>query len=391
MKPRIAISIAFALTFATLVGGASVESAPLIIQARGRVELKSKNSNYYRPTNVGESLDYGDMLKPALEATVRVLCDDSNVEEVMPGVSSGLNSICPIRDPGRFRPVKISPLGGGSERQIPYILSPRMTHLLNDKPTFSWNGVEGVNRYTVRLFLDGDILEWSEEVSSTEIDYPENKPPLEVGVPYLLTVEAVTVETENDISSCKDSGANLGFQLLNQNQVDDVTDKEEAIKKEDLEEDEDRELALAALYSNKYLITDAINKLEDLGERQGGQTTFVYRWLGDLYTGAGLNLKAEEFYSKAIKLFTALQDRYELAKAKAGLAGVKLMLGKKDEAEQLKNQAIAEYQDLGYSEMVEELEKRLEKAVDQEEGSCRGEILTPGDLFPPGVLFPPSF
>ncbi|MDJ0595466.1 MAG: tetratricopeptide repeat protein [Pleurocapsa sp. MO_226.B13] len=389
MKPRIAIAIAFALTFANLVGAASVKSAPLIIQARGRVELKSKNSNYYRPTNVGESLDYGDMLKPALEATVRVLCDDSNVEELMPGVSSGLNSICPIPDHGRFRPVKISPLGGGSERQIPYILSPRMTYLLNDKPTFSWNGVEGVNRYTVSLFLDGEILEWSDKVSSTEMDYPKNKPPLEVGVPYLLTVE-----TDNGISSCKDSGANLGFQFLNQNHVDDVKDKEEAIEKEDLKY-EDEELALTALYSNKYLITDAINKLKDLGERPVErpveQTTLLYRWLGDLYTGAGLNLKAEEFYSKAIELFTAPQDRYELAKAKAGLAGVKLMLRKKDEAEQLKNQAIAEYQDLGYSEMVEELEKRLEKVVDQEAGSCRGEILTPGDLFPPGVLFPPSF
>ena len=214
------------------------------------------------------------------------------------------------------------------------------------------------------------------KVSSNEVDYPDGAPRLQFGIEYLPTVEAI-----NGKSSCEDRGANLGFVLLDQDDVEDVKEKEEKIKilPDSSLKKEEKDLALAALYSYEYLITDAIEKLENLVDNPEIHTAFVYRWLGDLYTRQGLNLKAQEYYSKAIELLTVAQDSYELAKAKAGLALVKVMLGQRDT--KLEDQAKDGYQALGYSEMVEELERQLEKAVnDLRKPIPPDETLTPWDL-----------
>ena len=319
MKLRTPIVLALTLTFVTLVEPAPVASEPRIINAEGQVWLKRGTSNY-RLTGVDEELMYGDRLKTEQGTKVLVLCDDLTLWRVPDGGIWSLYNGCPIivarkkRGETRSRP-------GGSDPQIPYPLGPRMTYLLNDKPTFRWNGVKGASRYTVQLKGPGGA-EWSApaEVSATELVYPEDEPPLKWGVKYLLIVEA-----DNNTSSRYDCGANLGFELLPEYKVQKV--QEEAAKIDDLPDltEEEKSLALAELYSNESLIADAIKTLEMLAER-GSQTTSVYLRLGDLYGEAGLNLLAEARYSKAIDLFTATQDRYGLTKAQAGLAQVKLRL-----------------------------------------------------------------
>ncbi len=309
--------IALILILATLVGSASVAHAHQIIEAKGQVKLKRENSDY-RPTRLGERLIENDKLWPAQGATVKVLCNDSTVWRVPSGQPAGLNQGCPKSLIGsRFRPVKLCPRPGGNNLQIPYTLSPRMTYLLNDRPTFRWHEVAGATRYTVSLQGPGGV-EWQTEVNSTEVVYPSSASPLEWGVKYLLTVKA-----DNGSSSLEGAGANLGFEILKEDEVKEVRDKAATIAASTDLTEEVKALALAELYSNKYLNADAIVTLEAL-VKKGSQTAFVYQRLGDLYGGIGLNLLAEARYSKALELFTAAQDRDSLTETREKLSTLKL-------------------------------------------------------------------
>ncbi len=354
MKLKIVVVIAIALTSASAVGWASVASAQKIIESVGKVLVK-RGSSRYRPIGTGERLQPGDLLKTAPGAIVKVLCENSSLWRVPAGTTSGLNSGCPVRiaimvmGETRYRP-------GGSDPRVPYILYPRMTYLLDDRPTFRWNKVKGATSYMVRLLGPGG-LEWQTEVSSTEVLYPDDAPPLDWGVKYLVTVEA-----DNGSSSLQDGGGLLGFELLDEYDIQDVeAEATRIVGLEDLTE-EQKAFALAQLYSREGLMGNAIATLEAL-VKQRSQTALVYRMLGDLYTEVGLNLLAEEHYQKASEMFASTQDRYALIATQDGLAGAKLMLGKKQEVEQLSSQLITEYRALGDEQSAAILEQRLTQAA----------------------------
>ena len=359
MKLKIVFVIAIALTSAAAVGLASVASAQKIIESVGEVLVK-RGSSKYRPIGTGARLQPGDLLQTAPRAIVKVLCENSSLWRVPAGTTSGLNSGCPVRiamvvmGETRYRP-------GGSDSRVPYILYPRMTYLLHDRPTFRWNGVEGATRYIVRLLGPGG-LEWQTEVSSTEVLYPDEAPPLDWGVKYLVTVEA-----DNGSSSRQDGGGILGFELLDEYDIQDV--QAEAARIAGLGEltEEQQAFALAELYSREGLMANAIATLEAL-VKEGSQTALVYRMLGDLYAEVGLNLLAEDRYERASEMFASTQDRYALIATQDGLAGAKLMLGKKQEAEQLSAQVKAEYRALGDEPSAASLGQRLaEAALEKEE------------------------
>lgn len=368
------------LIIAAIIGSVSAVSAQEIIECSGQVLLK-RGSSEYRSTGVGERLQPGDRLFPQSGAMAKVLCENSDIWRVPVGIPSSVNSGCPewiamlVKGETRYRP-------GGSNPQIPYILYPRMTYLLQDRPIFRWNAVQGVTSYTVRLLGPGG-LEWQTDVSSTEVVYPDDAPPLDWGVKYLVTVEA-----DNGSSSLQDGGGLLGFELLDEDAIQEV--EQEAAKIAGLEErtEEERALTLAELYRRENLTAEAIATLETLVE-QGSQTPLVFRKLGDFYTEAGLNLLAEARYERASELFASTSDRYALTATLDGLAGAKLMLGKEQEAEQLSTEVIAEYRALGDEQSATGLEQRLAEASTEKERlaqlvreadlSSVTEILTPSD------------
>ncbi|MDJ0687571.1 MAG: hypothetical protein QNJ41_03590 [Xenococcaceae cyanobacterium MO_188.B32] len=352
-----------------------------IIECSGQVLLK-RGSSEYRSTGVGERLQPGDLLFPQSGAIAKVLCadEDSDIWRVPVGIPSSIHEGCPEWNPSvvkgetRYRP-------GGSNLQIPYILHPRMTYLLHDRPTFRWNGVEGVTNYTVRLLGPGG-LEWETEESSTEVVYPNNAPPLEWGVKYLVTVEA------DNVSSLQDGGGILGFELLDEDTIQEVEEKAAKIAELEDRTEEERALTLAKLYRGENLTAEAIATLEALVE-QDSQTALVFRMLGDLYTEVGLNLLAEARYEKASELFASTLARYALTATQDGLARTKLMLGKMQEAERLSAQVIAEYRELGDEQSATGLEQRLAEAASEEEQpetllretdpSSVTQIITPSD------------
>lgn len=368
------------LIIAAIIGSVSAVSAHEIIESSGQVLLK-RGSSEYRLTGVGERLQPGDRLFPQSGAMAKVLCENSDIWRVPVGIPSSINSGCPIwmanlvRGETRYRP-------GGSDSRVPYILYPRMTYLLHDRPTFRWNAVEGVTSYTLRLLGPGG-LEWQTEVSSTEVVYPNEAPPLDWGVKYLVTVEA-----DNGSSSLQDGGGILGFELLDEYGIQDL--QAEAARIAELGEltEEQRAFALAELYSREGLMANAIATLEAL-VNGGSQTALVYRMLGDFYGEVGLNLLAEDRYERASEMFASTSDRYALTATRDGLARAKLMLGEKQEAEQLSTQVEAEYRALGDEPSATVLEQRLAEAESEKEQLAKlvreadissvTQILTPRD------------
>ncbi|MGK7908502.1 MAG: tetratricopeptide repeat protein [Synechococcus sp.] len=268
-------------------------SAQLVIESSGELLLKRGNSEY-RQSGVGERLVPGDRLYPLAGVVAKILCDNSYIWRVPDGIPSALNSGCPTLMTNLVRG-ETSNRPGGSDPNIPYILYPRMTYVFRERPTFRWNGVPGATRYTVRLLGPGGV-EWQSEVSSTEVSYPDDAPPLNWATKYLVAVEAT-----NGSSSLDDSGGTFGFEMLDEFDIQYVqAEAERILGLEELTEGE-RAIALAEMYRRESLFAEAIATLEAQIE-QGNQSALVYSLLADLYSEVGLNSLAEARHSSAVAL-----------------------------------------------------------------------------------------
>lgn len=180
----------------------------------------------------------------------------------------------------------------------PYLISPRSTLILDDRPTISWNEVPGATSYTVRIVTEeGEI--WSQEnVTGTEIVYPGD-PPLQPGTYYLAIVVADT-----GASSQEEDVPGRTFRLLGADRANSVREAIAVLDGQQLSRDE-KALLQAYLYIGYYLRADAIETLES-SVAAGSQNPEIYRLLGNLYETVALTPLAEERYLKAIELYEAL-------------------------------------------------------------------------------------
>jgi hypothetical protein len=295
----------------------------MIIRAEGKVLLEKKGSSKTRITGAGERLAGGDTLSPELGARVVVFCDEVKAWTVPSGVKSSVSFGCPKLDRGSYRSAGdiIQARPGGNNPDIPYIVYPRMTLLLNHTPRIRWNRVKGANTYTVHV-LGPDGVMWQKTTKTTEATYDKTAEALEWGIKYWITVEA-----DNDASSLEDAGACYGFELVDDDLHREIQEKTSRI--EDLVQlnAEEKALARAYLYTSNDLISEAIETLEAyIGKEK--PSALVYRELGGLYARAGLSLLAQDLYSKSMDKYMTVKNEYGLAKTQAELSGVKLMLQK---------------------------------------------------------------
>ncbi len=384
MKYRKFVSITIVFTLTTIISSTFYASASRteensgasrIVEATGDVELKPRSQDF-RPTGIGEVLGDGERLRLGEGAIVKVICNTGRSWIVPPGTTSLVTDGCPGTPPITRTATLSRP--GGNNPQLPYVISPRLTYLLTDKPTLKWNEVEGATSYTVRIEREiGEIREllWQKTVTLTEIDYPENEQPLKWGRRYLVTVEA-----SNGASSRNDAGGNLGFEVVRKTVIERVKETKTSI--ENNSQGEDRAIALAGLYEDEKLIKNAIDTLQEMAV-QDSEYPLIYLMLGEFYGLSGLNVQAEANYETALQLLLTSQHPYSLAKTQAKLAEVKLILGKKDEAQQLLNQAKAGYEASAASQEVDEIEERLNELEIQNENEQSvppNGILTPTDL-----------
>ncbi len=361
----------------------------------GDLLFRPNNQSEYVPASENMELYPGYWLQQKLGGPSKIRCakESPMSQDIYKLVSEGEHTLtnlgCPLI--ARTQSRRITPRGG-ENLEIPFMISPRSTAVLNNKPTLRWNAVTGVTNYTISLEEQrvGKGKVWTTEVSDRgmeypnqppgsspvkyiEVDYPADASPLEPGVDYLAIVTTQQQVKATDkcrngwekqpedpfkciTSSTKDEGKGLGFYLLDENEVQQIQELAANITQE--LDGEAQALALAHLYKENDLMVDAIATLETLLE-QGSQTTGVYRFLGDLYQEVQLSQLAEVRYTKAIELAKDSNDLVGQATAQFGLAKVLAARGLNNKAIQIGTEAKEAYATLGDTKLVRKLEQKL--------------------------------
>jgi tetratricopeptide (TPR) repeat protein len=269
-----------------------------------------------------------------------------------------VTNICGLRDPFLGDPTEIRL--GGNNPLIPYIVSPRYTLLLENRPTLRWNAVEGAIRYTVKLYREElleDIPVWQRSVESTEpiegveeFSYPSEEKPLEAGADYRLLVEADndrrSQEEKIDIDEydIESRGVSeLRFRLLGEVQAQSVREAIEEITQRQSPSDDDL-ITLALHYAENNLYAEAIEILNSVVKNDSKKPE-LYRILGDFYAQSGLNLLAEESYLKAIEKAKETQEVLEEALAHQDLGELYMKMHEPSDDVSLLEQARAQFEE----------------------------------------------
>lgn len=320
-----------------------------ISEIKGDVRLKRSQWNGYQKANFGDLLNPSDQLQLSAGASATVMCNNLSVWVVPAGKVSPVSDACGSGMSILTRPNSRRTVPRALNETIPYIISPRNTVLLTNRPILRWNAVPGATRYKVRVQDAGLTLDWQTETSNTQIEYP-GEPPLQPDSYYLLIVE-----TDKGDSSEEEQGNDLSFTLLDAQKTESVEREVAQLKQQQLTQDTEG-LALAYLYQSYDLKAEAIELLEGLVKR-GSETAAVYQLLGDLYLQVGLNQQAKSPYLQALEIAQRTEDLEGQAEAEFGLGQVEYGLGKKNETIEWLTQAQTNYQKLGDRSKVEEVQQ----------------------------------
>ncbi len=370
----ILITVGFpAATFSNTVG------VNTIFQVKGKVTVKKPQWKKSLPASVGLTLSFDDELEVAANASVKVYCSNLKQWTVKTGkyiVSSGCPRGNPVIrllnsnhdtlssndtlytfDP---RPAGLTPRPAGQREEVlaklPYLITPRQTNILTNRPPLRWNAVPGATNYTVKIDMVWVSIKWETQTNKTEIVYP-GEPPLKTGGLYRVIIEA-----DNGASSRSD--AVVGFRVLDEQTQKTVLDAVKAVQQQQLSPEE-AGLVLAHLYRGYELYGDAVEVLEGL-VKQNSRVATVYQLLGDTYLKMGLPQLAKKPYEKALKLATNTQNLSVQAEIQAGLGIAYRLLGSKDEAIQWLTKAKGTYNQLGDISQVQELAKTINDILRRE-------------------------
>ncbi|MGV0025731.1 hypothetical protein [Phormidesmis priestleyi] len=359
MRSRLIVgaSSAIALLFSIACSALPVTAANSvgrIVEKQGEVALK-RGKRSIRPVNKGAELYPGDLLKPARRAIIIVRCVKGNTWILSAGVESNVNNRCQTTKPSSVS-LTTGDTRGGSDSNVPYVISPRKTLVLDGKPTIRWNAAPGAMSYTVIVRASG--VTWKVAgVKGTQVTYGGE--PLKAKANYSVVVKAEGCTSSKCSSEDDDSQAGTGFTLVTEAEAQQIRSNAQQLAKQDLS-DEAKALTLADFYAEQELMNNAIQTLETLA-KQGSKTVAVYQMLGEFYERVELSLLAKNHYGKALELAKAERDVAAQAAAKVGLARVFWGLGSKEFAIRNLKEAQSAYKSLEDAEQVKELTVLLAK------------------------------
>lgn len=297
----------------------------LLVEATGDLSHKRPDWQEYLPLSFGTALDREDLLRAGPDAHGLIVCPDLTLIEVTGEHWGGLphpQATAAPRDgflPPRVAPVLIrgESLVVGPRRDatlstsIPYVLSPRHTFSQTPHPLLRWHpSITGTATYTIRVW--GGTLEWWAETTATELRYPNDAPPLELGVPYRLAV----MDDQGHSSDQERTALDLSFALLPPEKVTTVQSLMAQAQGLGLDERATR-LLDAEIYAVHGLRADGIALLEELATEEDAPT--VHRRLGDLYLEVGLYTEARQSYERALAGYYTLGQKDGEAHVLAGL------------------------------------------------------------------------
>ncbi|AOY84427.1 tetratricopeptide repeat protein [Moorena producens JHB] len=327
----------------------------LVVELRPQGQVKLKRSTWpdYQPAFIGASLAATDQLLLASNTFAKVLCQNLMPWEPEGGRDYIVSEGCPpTSTPKLLESDEDTVIERATNNpDIPYILRPRDSFVLNQQPLLRWHDVEGANTYQVRVIGPG--VKWTQETSATEIVY-SGKQSLQPEARYWLIVK-----TDQGKSS-KQEGS-FGFTILDQEKAQEVWAAAEEIKQKQLSKPAEA-LALAHLYRSNDLNAEAIDLLET-ALADGPESIRVYQLLGEIYQHVGLNRLARERYRQALELAKAAGDLDTQAQVIGGLAVTSAIIGQKDEAIAWLEKGKEVYQTLGDQVKAGQLEQQMVKIL----------------------------
>jgi hypothetical protein len=182
--------------------------AHAILEVKGKVVVNNKNWKKPRTAFVGLSLNSDDMLNIPAQASIKIYCNNLSIWTPKPGkyrVSQG----CPsgkavIRLPNSNNDT-LRPIGKteAALAKLPYLITPRETDIISDRPQISWNAVQGAAYYIVKIDTDG--FSWTNQTNKNQIIYSGDRP-LKPETRYW-----VTVTTDQGLSSQQET--EVGFNV----------------------------------------------------------------------------------------------------------------------------------------------------------------------------------
>ncbi|HKQ57565.1 MAG TPA: hypothetical protein VJY35_06830 [Candidatus Eisenbacteria bacterium] len=212
---RFAAACAMALATYGLAATAFADPVAVIAAVKGKVEWTSTRRGPAQRAQFGRTLERGDRVTVAPGGSATLFFNDGNVIEMAGGSSIKVGGQIDRKNaagpaiPGevyasvqRFVAggsreaglVALSELRGPAEQTTPFLVSPRKTALMVDRPTFAWRAVPGATRYKLTLASadQGDL--WTREVTGLSLAFPGDAPALAGSAEYVWHVEAWSQE-----------------------------------------------------------------------------------------------------------------------------------------------------------------------------------------------------
>ncbi len=336
------------------VKGFSFPSFHLLVS--GQVELKRFGSTIFQKTQAPTKLNHQDSLRFPQPKKTRILCFGHKLSAPLAQEEVAVKDVCDsepeIKINGNIVPRPRHPKA--TDPTIPYIISPRKTALLTNRPTLKWNEVAGATSYEVKLI--GPRVNWKIKTDKTSIVYsgetvlqPDNR--------YTLIVTTDNKKSSNSDLSRSDG---LSFFVLSENKIQEINRAIEDLEKKPLTP-EMQGLAIAYFYEAENLKAEAIEVLEELSKQETVEPE-VYRTLGELYQEISLNSWAKEQYEKAWELIKNQPNEWEKqAVIQVGLGETHWGQGNTEKALEWLELAKSNYDRLKLEEKYKEIEERMQE------------------------------
>lgn len=231
---------------------------------------------------------------------------------------------------------------------LPYLITPRESHILAAKPILRWNKVAGANSYTVKV---GGVNWEKQEIANTEVKY-DGVTPFKEGWRY-----AVTITDNNGVSSDKE-GKFIGFVYLMECERKLVLESAKKIESQ-FKDPAQRALALAKLYRSYMLYADAIEVLVIFTEKNKNIAE-AYHLLGDTYLRSDLILRAKAAFDKGLGLAANAKNELLKADIHTGIGLSLFFMGQYELAKSKLGEAITSYERLLKNLKTEQIKAKIE-------------------------------
>lgn len=322
----------------------------LLVEVQGDVWLRRAGWGEFVPAGFGIAVFPGDLLRVDVGSVASLFCGDEaswgGGPETLGG--DGMEHGIPCQAGRPPRPwTDVAALRAEGDGSLPYIVQPRNTALLNDRPQIHWHEIDTEATYIITIIAEDGEERPSFEATGGASDWPSDWPPLEVDATYLLRVS-----TKGKSHQEESTPAGQGFWLLDTNESEEVQEQEERLRAQSLPATA-IDLVVAELYLNHGMRSEAIGLLERVVQRDG--TPAVYLSLSRVYLEVGVALEAKAFFDQALIAAQASGELEAEAEALVGLGLSIRLLGDDSDALQHFERAKELYEKIGAKESIEEI------------------------------------